>query len=171
MHKTQTHNFIIIFLWFIFQTTIPAVISYEFHNIVCVLLQNSVQSVLSFQSRQCFANIPAHITLFSSFQTRVLFQRYKIIVLFFSIGSVYPVFPFYTYSYSSLCRSDSGLTAVSIMISLIQSSFEIFLIPPHYKFSYFISSSMKFFAKPYIYNPTYCNRLLDNPQDYKHTCF
>jgi len=38
------------------------VISYEFPIILCVLLQNSVHSVLSFQPRQCFTNISAEIT-------------------------------------------------------------------------------------------------------------
>jgi hypothetical protein len=131
--------------------------------------KNSVHSVLSFQSRQRSKNIPAGITLFSSFRTRILLQRYKIIVLF-SIGSVFPVFPFCSYSHSSLCWNDSGLTAVSV-VSVTESSLNYSIIPSHYKFSYLTSSSIKFLAKPYIYNPTYFNRLLDNPQGHKHTCF
>jgi hypothetical protein len=149
--STQFQYVCVIYTFFMVYFSKPqssAVISYEFPIISCVFLQNSVHSVLSFQSRQCFANIPAEITLFSSFQTTILFQRYNTITLFFDWFCISCFFPLCSYSYSSLCWTDSGLTAVSVMISITESSFKL---PSHFKFSYFTSSSSTKFLTKTVY--------------------
>jgi hypothetical protein len=103
---------------------------------------------------------PVHVsqTLLRRLQCSVRIERgfcfsvIKIIVLL-SIGSVFAVIPFCSYSCSSLCWSDSGLTAVSVRLSITETCFKLFITTSHYTFSYFTSSSsIKFLPKPYTYN-------------------